>query len=69
MIDTHIGNGTGHRPVIMAAPLVVTSGPVRYEAVLHSCGTIVVEGGGYLPVPTHGNFIVLLHWGIRPPTP
>ena len=28
----------------MAAPLLLTSGPVRYEAVLHNCRTSPVEG-------------------------
>ena len=30
---------TGRRTVTMAAPLLLTSGPVRYEIVLHGCGT------------------------------
>ena len=38
----HLGNGTGHRTVTLAAPLLLTSGPVRYEAVLHSCGISLV---------------------------
>ena len=33
---TYLGNGTGHRTVTMAAPLLVTSSSVRYEAVLHN---------------------------------
>ena len=57
---THLGNGTGHITVTMAAPLLHTSDPVRYEAVLQSCGTRPV-------VHTHCDFIVLLHWDIRPP--
>ena len=56
----HLGKATGRRTATMAAPLLVllTSGPVRYEAVLHSCGTSVVgEGGWYrlVTVCTHGN--------------
>ena len=43
---THLGNGSGHRTAILVAPLLLTSGPVRYESVLHSCGTSPVEGGG-----------------------
>ena len=35
LLDAHLGNGTGRRTVTMVAPLVLTSGPVRYEAVLH----------------------------------
>ena len=31
----HLGNGTGRRPVTMAAPLLLTSGPAKYEAELH----------------------------------
>ena len=34
-----LGNGTGCRTATLAAPLVLTSGLLRYEAVLHSCGT------------------------------
>ena len=41
----HLGNSTGRRTVTMAAPLLLTSGPVRYEAVLYSCGTSPVAGG------------------------
>ena len=33
---TYLGNGTGHRTATMAAPLLLTSGPARYEAVLHN---------------------------------
>ena len=50
LLNIHLGNGTGHSTVTMAAPLVltsgVTSGLARYEAVLHSCGTIPVGGRG-----------------------
>ena len=42
----HLGNDTGHRTATMMAPLLHTSGPVRYEAVLHSCGTSPVGGMG-----------------------
>ena len=41
----HLGNCTGRRTVTMIAPLLFTSGPVRYEAVLHSCGTSPVGRG------------------------
>ena len=60
---THLENGTGHRTATMVAPLLLTSGPVRYEAVLQSCGTSPVGGGGYrlVTVRTHGDFIVLPH--------
>ena len=63
----HLGNGTGRRTVRLAVPLLLTSGLVRYEAVRHSC--TVVEGAGLywlLTVHTHGNFIVLPQWYIRP---
>ena len=42
------------------APLLLTSGLVRHEAVLHSCGTGPV-GDEYrlVTVHTHGDFIVL----------
>ena len=64
----HLGNGTGRRTVTMAAPLLVTSELVRYEAVLHSCGTSPVGGKRYrlVTVHTHGDFIVLPQWDIRP---
>ena len=41
----HLGNGTGHRTATLAAVLLLTSGPVRYEAVLHSSGTNNPSGG------------------------
>ena len=34
----HLGNGTSHRTVTMVASLLLTSGLVGYEAVLHTCG-------------------------------
>ena len=34
----HLANGTGRRTATMMATLLITSGPVRIEAVLHSCG-------------------------------
>ena len=40
----HLGNSTGHRTATLVAPLLLTSGPVRYAAVLHSCGTSPVQG-------------------------
>ena len=39
LLDAHLWNGTGHRIVTMTALLLLTSGLVRYEAVLHGCGT------------------------------
>ena len=33
------GTFTGHRPAAKIASLLLTSGPARCEAVLHSCGT------------------------------
>ena len=56
----HLENGTGRRTPTMAAPLLLTRGLVRYEAVVHSCGTnsvcvCVWRRGGYrLGVPTAG---------------
>ena len=38
LLDTHLGNGKGHRTVTVMAPLLFTI-LVRYEVVLHSCGT------------------------------
>ena len=40
----HLENGTGHRTVAFAALLLLTSDLARYEAVLHTCGTSLVEG-------------------------
>ena len=40
----YLGNGTGCRTAIMTAPLLLTIGPVRYKAVLHSCRTSPVGG-------------------------
>ena len=39
-----LGNSTVHRTVTLAAPLLLTNGMVRYEAVLYSCGTSPVGG-------------------------
>ena len=63
MLDAHLGNGTGHRTVTMTAPLLPTSGLVRYEAVFHNCRTCLVgEGYQLVTLYTHGDFIVLPHW-------
>ena len=43
----HLENGTGCRTVTMAAPLLLTSGPVSYEAMLRSCGTSSVGERGW----------------------
>ena len=48
LLDAHLGNGTGHRTVTMAAPLLLTSGPARYEALLHGCGTSPVFVVAYI---------------------
>ena len=42
----HLRNNTGRRTATMAAPILFTSGLVKYEAVLHSCGTSPVGGMG-----------------------
>ena len=70
LLDTHLENGTGRRTATMIAPLLLTSGPIRYEAVLQSCGTSPV-GDGYqlVTVYTHGDVIVLPHWNTRPLAP
>ena len=44
MLDAHLGNSTGHRTATMTAPLLLTSGPVQYEAVLHRCATSPIGG-------------------------
>ena len=41
----YLGNCPCHRTVPKAVPLLLSSGPVKYEAVLPSCGTIPVGGG------------------------
>ena len=70
VVCAYLGNGTGRRTVTMVAPLLLTSGPVRYRTVLHSCGTSPVgEGYQLVTVCTPGDFIVLPHWDIRPPAP
>ena len=48
LLDAHLGNSTGRRTVTMTA-LLLTSGPVRYEAVPQSHGTSQVGG----QVPTY----------------
>ena len=49
-LDAHLGNGIGRSTATLAAPLLLSSGPFRYEAVLHSCGAS--PGGGERQVPT-----------------
>ena len=45
---THLGiNSTGRRTLTMAAPRLLTSGRLRYEVVLDSCGTSPMEGERY----------------------
>ena len=39
---TYLQNGTGRRSVTMAAPLLLTSGPAMYEAVLHNNSLVFV---------------------------
>ena len=50
LLDTHLGNSIGRRTVIMVTPLLLSSGPARYEAVvgvvLHNFGTSPVGDGG-----------------------
>ena len=76
MLDAHLANGTGRRTVTMAAPLLLKSGALRYEVVLHSCGTSPMGGGGYRLVTVIGltrlGFADLPAWDagallIRPP--
>ena len=67
-----LGNGTGWRTATLVASLLLISRPVKYEVVLHSCGTSPVVGreGGYrlVTVHTHSDFIVLPHCDISPLT-
>ena len=39
LLDAHLGNDTGRITATMAAPLLLTSFLVRYEALLHGYGT------------------------------
>ena len=39
LLGADLGNSTSHRTATIMVPLLLTSGSVRYEAVLHSCGT------------------------------
>ena len=63
----HLGNGTGRRTVTLTTPLLLTSRPVRFEAVLHSCGTIPV-GSGYrlVTICSYRDIIVQPHWNTMP---
>ena len=45
-MHAQLGKGTGHRTATMMAPLLLTIGPVRYEAMLHSCWSSPVGGMG-----------------------
>ena len=47
MLDVHLGNSTGRRSVTIAAPLLLTSGLAKYEAVLYNCGASLL--GGWAP--------------------
>ena len=77
-LERHLGNGTGHRTVTMVAPLLLTSGPVRYEAGL-PVGVEVFVVVYVLATPKvtpdlwqcilDDNFIVLPHWDTRPLVP
>ena len=49
----------------MVAPLLLTSGLVRYEAVFHSCRTSPVREYQLATVCSHGDFIVLPPWDFR----
>ena len=79
MLGADLGNGTGRRTVTMATPPALTSGPVRYEAVLRGSGTspviflffYILATSKVRPgqVSTHGDFIVLPHWDTRPLQP
>ena len=42
-----LGKSTGRRTATLAAPLLLTNGLVRYEAVFHSCGTSPVGRRGW----------------------
>ena len=61
----------------MMTPLLLTSGPVKYETMLHSYGASPVESGldlvfkvlALVTVHTHGDFIVLPLWNTWPPAP
>ena len=33
LLDAHLRNGTGHRTLTMTPPPLLTTGPVKYEAV------------------------------------
>ena len=56
----HLGNGTGHRTATLVAPLLLSSGLVRYDTILG----LVEWGGEYrlVTVCTLGDFIVLPQW-------
>ena len=54
LFDAPLGSSIGQRTVTMAAPLLLISGLVRYELVLHSCRTslvmVLVVGGGAVSI-------------------
>ena len=64
----HLGKGTSRRTMEMATALLLISGSLRNEAVLHSSRTSLVgEGVWYWLVTLHTNsdFTVPSHWDIR----
>ena len=63
-------DGSCCRSIAIAA--LVSSGLARCEPVLHYYGTSPLEKEQWyqlVTVRTHGNFIVLPHWNMRPPAP
>ena len=56
----HLGNSTDKRTATLPVPLLLTSGPVRYE--------VVKPNGGryqFVTMHTHGDFIGLPHCDFR----
>ena len=65
----HLGNGTGHRNATMAAPLLLTSGPARYEAERHNniCVCVCTKGGMEGPVWNEPENVILCYmWQDKP---
>ena len=60
-------NGTGCRTTVMATPLILTSGPVKCEAMLHGCGTNLVCL--FFAIATRCDGCVMRHEMRRKPKP
>ena len=66
LLDAHLWNSTCCRTATLTAPLLLTSGLLRHETVLHSYGTNPQQGWGTTCDSANSRqLIVLPHWNTR----